>query len=207
MRNGQTDLGRDDHGGRAVVRETFPQNTATALFPLSTTPDGQQDKKPGLIYKDDIQAASIKILDATELYDPASDSRLVRFIALSERTLADLVECLQLLDSGEIFAADTKFMDVKDNLTELFMFRDLGESLGLIVLSCLDVALSLSVASDGIQEIRRMRLALDKIRKRPFMDYREARKLAKEVRASLNVQPAYISMIAELLLEGDNGGK
>jgi hypothetical protein len=129
------------------------------------------------------------------------DSELGRFVGLVQDALERLSGCKMLWLAGDALGADDQFIACKPILTEMFMFRDLSDSVGLIVLKCFQVAASVRAIVDAPELPSVMERALTRVRSAPFMPFGEACALADEIESSavLSEVPGFPELSNELV--------
>jgi hypothetical protein len=102
--------------------------------------------------------------------------------------LERLSVCKAFLSSDPI-AADDSFIACKPIFTELLMFRDLSDAVGLISLKCLQVAASVKAIVDAPELPAVLERALTRVRATPFMNFEEACMLADEIEGVVHLEP------------------
>jgi hypothetical protein len=134
------------------------------------------------------------------------DSELGRFVGLIDDALERLSECQQLLTSSDILGADDQFIACKPILIEMFMFRDLSDAVGLIVLKCFQVAASVRAIVDARELPGVLERVLTRIRAAPFMTFQQACVLADEIEAksALSPVPGFVE-VSNALVEASQG--
>ena len=92
-----------------------------------------------------------------------------------------MLECLRatndLIDT-QPFAADDQFMAAKSLLTELFMFRSVSDSVGLVTLKCLQAASEVGAVTEARATLDMMIRGLTRIHQAPYLSFDEACSLA-----------------------------
>lgn len=129
------------------------------------------------------------------------DSELGRFVGLAQDVLERLSDCKMLWLAGDALGADDQFIACKPILTEMFMFRHLSDSVGLIVLKCFQVAASVRAIVDAPELPSVLERALTRVRSAPFMPFDEACALADEIESSavLSDVPGFPEVSNELI--------
>jgi hypothetical protein len=136
-----------------------------------------------------LNSASDGYLSASVLRKLDHDSELGRFVGLIDLVLERCLECQHLMKSGDLLGADDQFIGCKPILTEMFMFRDLSDAVGLIVLKCLQVAASVAVIVDAPELPKVLERALTRVRAAPFMSFQQACSLSDDIEASASLSP------------------
>ncbi len=128
------------------------------------------------------------------------DSELGRFVGLAQDAIERLAACQLLLGSGDPIGADDQFIACKPILTEMLMYRDLSDAVGLIALKCLQIASSVKVIVDATALPSVLERVLTRVRAAPFMSFEEACALADviEEKASLLPLPGLASLASAL---------
>ena len=144
------------------------------------------------------------MLSAGVLQKLNPENEVGRFLDLCAQALAQIEECKELIKSDPL-AADDKFMASKVIFSELLMFRDLSDSVGLISAKCFQVASQVAAVTDAPELPAALIVALTRIWAAPFMAFSEACNLADEIEqaAPKLVLPSYDEVAAELVSDAE----
>ena len=128
------------------------------------------------------------LLSANVLRKLDVDSDLGRFVGLVHEALERLSACQMLLPNDAI-AADDSFLACKPIFSEMLMFRDLSDPVGLIALKCFQVAASIKAIVDAPDLPVVLERALTRVRSAPFMKFEEACNLSDEIESAAHLVP------------------
>lgn len=130
-----------------------------------------------------------EFLNPERLYDADSNSTVAQFMKFADQVIRILEESIHCLNDGDNLSADAHFMEAKALIPELFMFRELSDSVGLVTGAAYEAIQSISVVTDAPEFPRDLSASLSKLKMRPFMTFNEARTLSRELRTQTEYQP------------------
>lgn len=132
------------------------------------------------------------------------DAELSKLLELIADTLAAIEDCKSFLRSDP-FSADNKFMAIKALTSELLMFRDISDAIGLLLMKCFQVASKITTITDAPRIPDALANVLTRLWSAPFMDFLDACSIADKLEktAGLVVLPSYHSLAAELIGDAD----
>jgi hypothetical protein len=140
-------------------------------------------------------------LNASVIQRLNPEAELSRFLDVCSKVLTILEKCSELLEVRDALGADDRLMASKPLLTELVMFRDISDSVGLLVLKCFQAVSQVKAISDVPRLPEVLRRALNRLWAAPFMEFDEACDLADEIDAAANPIsfPGYVELTNELV--------
>ncbi len=140
-------------------------------------------------------------LTAQVLYKIDPDTELSRFQDLVSDAIRAMEECTQQMRDDERLAADDSFMSAKQTLSELLMFRDMNDSVGLICLRLFQCASQVIAVTEKPALPETMLRVLQRLWRAPFMNFGEAILLSEQIEAVVNLVeiPGLAALTSELL--------
>jgi hypothetical protein len=134
------------------------------------------------------------------------DSELGKFVGLAQDAIERLTSCQDLLKAGDAIGADDQFIACKPLLTEMLMYRNLSDAVGLIVLKCFQIAGSVKVITDAGELPNVLERAITRVRAAPFMSFQEACALADAVEEQAILLPVPgLASVANALVAASEG--
>jgi hypothetical protein len=129
-----------------------------------------------------------------------SETDLSRFLGLAVAGIAQMERVEERLAANDFIGADDEFLASKKTLTELLMYRDISDALGLIVLKCFQAAASVHAITGAKSMPAVIKRALQRIWSAPFMKFETACEIADQIDTlGPFVLPGYTELAAELL--------
>jgi hypothetical protein len=122
--------------------------------------------------------------DVGSLYDEAANTKLSGFLRLLDEAIVHLKKCSDSLDIGEGLIADTEFMEAHRLLSELFMLRDLNDSVGLVVLRAIEACEGVVAITEHLKLPQEIAAVLATLYHRPFMSFENALDLVEPLKSS-----------------------
>lgn len=160
------------------------QRDVGANTSFASTPIDQQSW-----YRPAEGSSTVGFLSAGVLRKLDVDSELGKFVGLAQDTIERLTICRELLRSGDPIGADDQFIACKPLLTEMLMYRNLSDAVGLIALKCFQIAGSVKVITEAGALPDVLERALTRVRAAPFMSFKEACALADAVEEQATLLP------------------
>ena len=108
------------------------------------------------------------------LYDLESNEELARFISLIDVPIKNLHNCMLLLEQGRILDADTELIYARRKLPELFMFREISDSIGHVVQEAIKSAFAIEFVNQSPFLPTELAWVLTNIKSKPFMSFQNA---------------------------------
>ncbi len=140
-------------------------------------------------------------LNANVLQRLNPDAELSKFFTLASKAIGQMSACEEALLNKDPLAADDVSMASKITLSELLMYRDLSDAIGLVVFKCFQAASAVKAVTDAPQLPETLKRALQRILASPFMKFEEACDIVakiEEVASPLNL-PGYDELANELI--------
>jgi hypothetical protein len=130
--------------------------------------------------------------------NPETD--LSRFLTLAAAAIAEMEAVEQRLAVRDFIGADDKFLASKKTLTELLMYRDISDALGLVVMKCFHAAVNVQAITDAAMLPTLIKRSLQRVWSAPFMKFEAANEIVDQIEAlGAHVLPGYKELTAELL--------
>jgi hypothetical protein len=144
-------------------------------------------------------------LSARVLQKLDRNAQLSKFFELAANATSHINECIDLLEQQDNLAADDQFMAGKQIFAELLMFRDISDSVGLVLLRCFQAASQVRAVTDVPTLPRTILRVLNRISTAPFMNFEEACSLADEIEhaAGRLSMPGYNELSEQLIAESE----
>jgi len=141
-----------------------------------------------------LSAAAVRKLD--------DESPIGKMLELVERILKRLEICMEHLNQQEMFSSDDELMACKRLLSELLMFREVNDSVGLIAWTAYQAS-QVEAITDAPALPEVLHRVLTRLWSSPFMRFDEACLLVEEIEGAVPVAPAsgFIEVSEELLTE------
>lgn len=140
------------------------------------------------------------LLNASVLRKLDNSSSLAQLLSLAEDAMARLGKCLVLLEAGDRLGADDQLMGCKRVFSEMLMFRNINDAVGLLVLKFFQGS-NVGAITDAPELPSVLLRGLHRMWASPFMKFEEASDLADEIEAAavITALPGYSQVTAELL--------
>jgi hypothetical protein len=113
-------------------------------------------------------------LDASALQRLNPDADLSKFLVIASKAIGQFEMCQERLTVKDALGADDALMATKAILSELLMYRDLSDAIGLIVHKCFQATCALKAVTDAPHLPEMLKRALQRTWTSPFMDFAEA---------------------------------
>lgn len=152
-----------------------------------------------------IAAQTVGTLDANTLQRLNPDAELSKFFALASKAIDQISASGKALLNNDPLLADDALMASKTLLSELLMYRNLSDAIGLVVFKCFQAVSAAKAVTDAPQLPEVLERALQIISAAPFMKFDEACELVNKIEevASPLCTPGYHELANELI--GDAG--
>jgi hypothetical protein len=133
------------------------------------------------------------------------DAGYGRISSIIDDVVNRLLDCEELLKSGQNLESDDKFMSVKPLVAELFMHRDVSEAVALLSTTSLQAIAACSAVTDSPKLPETMRRALIRLNAAPFMEYGSACELSDAIEAVSTpfALPGYNEISSELIADAN----
>jgi hypothetical protein len=175
-------------GMTSYYRRVEVGNTA----PLASSNEGWSiDRRP--------QAAGM--LGTNALLRLSPDTELSKFTVLTSKAIEQIAKCEEELSQNDPLSADDNLMQCKITLSELLMYRDLSDSIGLVISKCWQAASAVKAVTDAPQLPTALKRTLQRIFSSPFMKFEEACDIVTKIEdvASPLSLPGYDELANELI--------
>lgn len=175
---------------------------AAARSSSGTTSVDVKPSQDGSWFRSSEERSSAGFLSAAALRKLDDESPVGKMLGLIELTLNRLETCMQHLHQKEMFSGDDEFMATKKLLSELLMFRDVNDSVGLIAWTAYQ-ACQIEAITDAPILPEVLHRVLTRLWSSPFMRFEEACLLVEEVEEAVSVAPVagHVQISEELLAE------
>jgi hypothetical protein len=125
------------------------------------------------------QATGFLNISALQRLEP--DTQLSKFLALASEAISQIEMSEQRLLMGDALGADDELMATKNILSELLMYRDVSDAVGLVAFKCFEATSKVSAIVDVPLLPQKLKRALQRIWSAPFMNFDEACELASDI--------------------------
>jgi hypothetical protein len=172
--------------------------TSSGTAPMNVQPS--QDSRWSR--SSDLDGSSQEFLSAAAVRKLDDESPIGRVLELIELTLQRLETCMQYLGQKEMFSGDDELMACKRLFSEMLMFRDVNDTIGLIAWTAYQAS-QVTAITDAPMLPEVLHRVLTRLWASPFMRFEEACLLAEEIESAVLIAPAagYIEVSEELLTE------
>jgi hypothetical protein len=159
-----------------------------------SSPEVRWDVQEGAQSRGSLAAAAVVLR-----LEPETD--LSKFLARA----SDVIRSMEQIEAGlatrDIIGADDCLLASKEGLSELLMYRDISDGLGLIVLKCFQAVTAIVAVTDAPNLAGVIKHELQRTWAAPFIDFDDACAIADviEETAGSMVLPGYNELAAELL--------
>lgn len=172
-----------------VARTSFGTSAASLNSPEagSWSASSGEDRSQGFL-----SAAAVRKFD--------DESPIGRLLEIIEVALKRLETCMQYLGQKEMFSGDDELMACKRLLSEMLMFRDVNDSVGLVVWTAFQAS-QVTAITDAPLLPEVLHRVLTRLWASPFMKFEDACLLVEEIEAAGPVAPTsgYVEISDELL--------
>lgn len=142
------------------------------------------------------------VTDPKRLIDNDQSPLLARFFAVADDAITTLERCQQHLQEGSRFAADDELLSARQELSELFMTREISDAVALITLRSLQ-ALGQDTVLECADVLNDVVYAMRKLRNAPYMSFRDATKLVSSLPKSDDLNAVYNEFVGKLIAEDE----
>jgi len=141
------------------------------------------------------------VLNASVLLRLDPDAELSRFLTLTREAIDVITSSQERLDAKDNLGADDRLMASKRVLSELLMYRDISDSIGLIVFKCFQAVCAAKAVTDAPRLVEALRHALEEIWAAPYLDFDRACEIVSEIESAGGVLalPGYNELANELI--------
>lgn len=176
------------------IASYITQREASNATPLPST-DDRSSGSPGR--SETINANTLQRLDP--------DAELSKFLALASMAIDQMRECGKAFSSSDPLSADDMFMASKITLSQLLMYRNLSDAIGIVVFKCFQAASAMKAITDIPQLPEILERALEKLSRAPFMKFEDACDVVNTIEEAAGplCTPGYRELANELI--GDAG--
>jgi hypothetical protein len=141
------------------------------------------------------------VLNASVLLRLDPDAELSKFLTRARETI-DLIEASEeRLNAKDNLGADDRLMASKRVLSELLMFREISDAIGLIVFKCFQAICAVKAVTDAPALPAALRQALEEIWAAPYLDFDHACEIVSKIEtaAGLLAPHGYNELANELI--------
>jgi hypothetical protein len=140
-------------------------------------------------------------LNAAVLQKVDPEANIARFLDVTRRTIEKIDECIMLLNAKKHFDADDLLMATKPLFAEIYMHREISDSVGLVALACMQKSSNVGAVTDAPRALAEIRHALNRLWAAPFMSFMEASNLSDQIMSAdaEAVVPGYNEIALELI--------
>lgn len=131
-------------------------------------------------------SASHGQLSAATLYRADPEGEVSIFLKICTQVLLDLEKVQAIIKLGDNLSADDLFMKTKQLFAELLMYRDISDSVGLVVLRCFQISSKVIAVTDFPELPEALLRALRRTWNAPFLEFGEACDLADNIEIAVS---------------------
>jgi hypothetical protein len=129
------------------------------------------------------------------------ETEVSKFLTLVSEAIRSMERIDERLAAKDFIGADDEFVASKKIITELLIYRDISDALGLVVFKCFQAEAAVAAITDAPTLPEMIKHALLRTWAAPFMEFDEACSLVEKIEdaAGSVVTPGYNELAAELI--------